>query len=200
MSTEVILFTDYACPWCYLGRARLMKVSQPITVRTVHFPLSPDTPPEGRELRAYLKARGMDVDAATARLKALMDLEGLPWNVDPNRRSCNTRKAQELASWAEPKVGAAVHAALFDAYQVQGKNLYDDEVLVEVFGGLGIAEADVRAALAAQEGKAAVDRDWAWARQVGVSSVPTYAVGGQGVVGAQSVEVLERLVASGQAN
>lgn len=193
----LFLFTDYACPWCYLGRARLKKVkARPLAVRTIHFPLSPDTPAEGRQIRPYLKSRGMDVDAAMARLKALMDIEGLAWSVDPEKMAWNTRRAQELAAWAEPLVGEAVHDALFHAYQVDGKNISDVEVLAAIAVELGLDAAEARAVLTEGRMKARIDQDWTHARQVGVTSVPTYVVGQKGVVGAQSIEVLERLVAS----
>ena len=191
----VSLFTDYACPWCYLGRARLRRVTyRPVAVRTVHFPLSPDTPPEGRALKPYLKARGVDVESVTARLKALMDLEGLAWNVDPDRMTWNTRLAQELAVWAEPKVGEAVHDALFHAYQVEGRQLSDVDVLVDIAKGLGLDEGEARAVLTDRRFQAKVDEDGAIAKAMGVTSVPTYVVGQRGVVGAQPVEALEKLI------
>ena len=42
--------------------------------------------------------------------------------------------------------------------------------------------------------KAAVDADWALSRQYGVTGVPTFVAGRNGVVGAQPYEVLEELV------
>ena len=46
------IFTDYVCPWCYLGQARLKKViaKYKIKLDIIHFPLHPDTPKEGRNL------------------------------------------------------------------------------------------------------------------------------------------------------
>ena len=46
------VFTDYVCPWCYLGDNRVKKLKQnyDIAVRLVHFPLHPETPAEGRTL------------------------------------------------------------------------------------------------------------------------------------------------------
>ncbi len=37
------VFTDYVCPWCYLGDNRVKKLKQnyDITVQLVHFPLQP---------------------------------------------------------------------------------------------------------------------------------------------------------------
>ena len=40
------VFTDYVCPWCYLGDNRLKKIREnyDIKVKLVHFPLHPETP------------------------------------------------------------------------------------------------------------------------------------------------------------
>ena len=42
--------------------------------------------------------------------------------------------------------------------------------------------------------KEAVDADWKLSREYGITGVPTFVVGRQGVVGAQPYEVLEQLV------
>ena len=99
MPKAVHVFSDYACPWCYLGLARLRQAAEdePVDVVLLPFPLSPDTPEEGRELRPYLEARGMDVDAARARLGALLADTGLAWNTGEEVFSYNTSRAQELA-------------------------------------------------------------------------------------------------------
>ena len=46
------IFTDYVCPWCYLGQARLKKVISKYKINSeiIHFPLHPDTPKGGRNL------------------------------------------------------------------------------------------------------------------------------------------------------
>ena len=40
------VFSDYVCPWCYLGSARTarLKKERGVQVKYVHFPLHPDTP------------------------------------------------------------------------------------------------------------------------------------------------------------
>ena len=72
-------------------------------MRWVYFPLHPDTPLEGLPLKDLFAGRGLDLDAMHARMKGLMDAEGLPYN----RRShtYNSRLAQELAKWADSKAG-----------------------------------------------------------------------------------------------
>jgi predicted DsbA family dithiol-disulfide isomerase len=197
----VVMFSDYACPWCYLGRARLARAlaGEPRPSVIVPFPLSPDTPPEGRDLSSYLRARGMDVHAAVARLKPLMDGEGLeyPAQLD-GRRQYNTRRAQELALWAgehgTPAQLDALHDRLFRAYQVENLDVGDLDVLERLATEVGLDGAVARASLERDEYSEAREQAWRLARQMGVSSVPTYVVGQRGVVGAQSVEVLQQLL------
>jgi predicted DsbA family dithiol-disulfide isomerase len=197
----VVMFSDYACPWCYLGRARLARAlagdARPSVI--VPFPLSPDTPPEGRDLSSYLRAKGMDVNAAIARLKPLMDGEGLeyPTHIE-GRRQYNTRRAQELALWAGEHGTAeqldALHDRLFRAYQVENLDVGDVDVLERLATEVGLDGAAARASLDRGEYRQPREDAWALARQMGVSSVPTYVVGQRGVVGAQPVEVLQQLL------
>jgi predicted DsbA family dithiol-disulfide isomerase len=75
------------------------------------FPLHPDTPPEGLDLKAYLKSRGIDPKASFERLAVLMKAEGLP-HAERDRTS-QSRLAQELATWAVLEVVFAIQDALF---------------------------------------------------------------------------------------
>ena len=190
----VVMFSDYACPWCYLGRARLAKavdgLGQPTVIRP--FPLSPDTPAEGRDLVAYLEAKGLDVRAAVARLAPMLAAEGLEYPTEvAGRRQWNTRRAQELALWAEAQGDAAkleaLHDRLFRAYQVENLDVYD------LVGAAG------RAAVAAGELAEAREQSWRTATRAGITGVPTYVAAGYGIVGAQPVEVLREFVTELQA-
>jgi predicted DsbA family dithiol-disulfide isomerase len=197
----VVMFSDYACPWCYLGRARLARAlaGDPRPAMIVPFPLSPDTPAEGRDLTSYLRAKGMDVHAAIARLKPLMDAEGLeyPTHIE-GRRQYNTRRAQELALWAAEHGTAqqldALHDRLFRAYQVENLDVGQLDVLERLASEVGLDAAAARASL--ERGEHGVEREQAWrlATQMGITGVPTYVVGQRGVVGAQPVEVLQQLL------
>ena len=56
------VFSDYVCPWCYLGSARVARLQKEhgVQVKFVHFPLHPDTPQEGKSLEALFAGRGYD--------------------------------------------------------------------------------------------------------------------------------------------
>ncbi len=182
------VFTDYVCPWCYLGDNRVKKLKQnyDIAVRLVHFPLHPDTPAEGRARE--------DFKAKNPRMKGLMEAEGLPYG--ERSHTYNSRLAQEIGTWAETQPGGdAIHDKFFEAYFVDCRNIGDVDVIIDVVKSVGLDEDQARAVLAERSFKDAVDADWAKSHSYGVTGVPTFFGNGQGLVGAQPYEVLEQFMA-----
>ena len=162
-------------------------------VKWVHFPLHPDTPQEGRSLEDMFAGRGYDIPKMQAQMRARMAAEGLPYG--DRSMTFNSRLAQELGKWADEQPGGeAIHDALFKAYFVDGKNIGDAEVLVELARSVGLPADQAREVIEKRSYQAAVDADWAKSHQYGVTGVPTFVAGGQGVVGAQPYEALEQLV------
>jgi predicted DsbA family dithiol-disulfide isomerase len=174
---------------------RIEKLKRAFEVETklVHFPLHPETPAEGRSMAELYAGRNVDPEAMYVRMKTLMDAEGLPYG--RRTHTYNSRLAQELGKWADTKPGgAALHDALYRAYFVDARNIGDVEILIEVAQSVGLPADEARAVLAERRFKAAVDQDWAKSRAYGVTGVPTFVAGGQGVVGAQPYEVIEQLL------
>jgi len=164
-----------------------------VRVQWVHFPLHPETPPQGRSLEDLFAGRGYDIPKMQAQMRARMQAEGLPYG---NRTmTYNSRLAQELAAWADTQPGGeAIHDAMFRAYFVDAKNIGDPEVLVDIATSVGLPAEQSREVIEKRTHKAAVDADWEKSRRYGVTGVPTFVAGNQGVVGAQPYEVLEELV------
>ena len=164
-----------------------------VDVKLVHFPLHPETPPEGRSMAEHYRQRGIDPEAAWQRMKGLMDAEGLPYG--KRTHSYNSRLAQELGTWADTQPGgAALHDALYRGYFVDARNIGDPEVLVDVVESVGLSGEAAREVIEKRTFSDAVDEDWRKSSQCGVTGVPTFVAGGYGVVGAQPYEALVRLL------
>jgi predicted DsbA family dithiol-disulfide isomerase len=197
MTTPITIevFSDYVCPWCYLNSARVAKLKQnyPVEPQLVHFPLHPETPLDGITLEELFAGRDVDPDAMHNRMQAMMDAEGLPYN--RRTHTYNSRLAQELGKWADTQPGGgAIHAKLYEAYFVGGRNIGDIDVLVGIAQSVGLPADEARAVLTERRFKDAVDADWAKSCQYGITGVPTLVAGGYGVVGAQPYEVMEQFV------
>jgi predicted DsbA family dithiol-disulfide isomerase len=174
---------------------RIEKLKRAFEVETtlVHFPLHPETPAEGRSMAELYAGRNVDPEAMYARMKALMDAEGLPYG--RRTHTYNSRLAQELGKWADTQPrGEAIHDALYRAYFVEARNIGDPDILVEIAQSVGLPAEEARAVLAERRFKDAVDADWAKSRAYGVTGVPTFVAARYGVVGAQPYEVLAELL------
>jgi predicted DsbA family dithiol-disulfide isomerase len=159
----------------------------------VHFPLHPDTPPEGRALADLFAGRNLDLAAMQAQMKARMTAEGLPYG--DRTRTYNSRLAQELGKWADTQPGGeGIHDALFRAYFVEARDISRLEVLLDIAERVGLSVDSAREVLERRTFKDAVDQDWALSREYGITGVPTFVAGRYGVVGAQPYETLEALV------
>jgi predicted DsbA family dithiol-disulfide isomerase len=159
----------------------------------VHFPLHPDTPAEGLPLKDLFAGRGFDLEAMHSRMKGLMDAEGLPYS--RRTHTYNSRLAQELAKWADSQPGfESIHNALYRAYFVDGRNIGDPEVLIDIAQSVGLPADAAREVLADRTFKDAVDADWEESRRRGITGVPSFIAGKYKVVGAQPYNVLADLL------
>ena len=131
-------------------------------------------------------------------MKGLMDAEGLPYG--RRTHTYNSRLAQELGKWADTQPsGERIHDALYKAYFVDGRNIGEIEVLLELVRYVGLNDQKAKEVLTSRSFKAAVDNDWTNSRAIGVTGVPTFVFEQSGVVGAQPYEVLKQLLEAGGA-
>ena len=174
-------------------RIEKLRKDHNVKVEWVHFPLHPETPPEGRALSALFGGREADRKARHEQMKARMAAEGLPYG--DRTMTYNSRLAQELGKWADTQPGGdALHDAFFRAYFVEARDISDTETMLDVVKSVGLSVEAAREVLDKRTFKDAVDEDWALSRQYGITGVPTFVAGDRGVVGAQPYEALERLV------
>ena len=193
--TNLTLFSDYVCPWCYLNAANLEKLAEqrPLQITWRAFPLHADTPQEGMPLATLFKGR--DMSAAQAHLTSRMVEAGIEYQY--SETLYNTRLAQELTKWAATQPGGeTLPMALFRSYFVHGRNLADIEVLVETALSSGLDGDEARKTLEQRSFSAAVDDDWALASQHQISGVPAMVGAGYLLSGAQPLPELKRFLDS----
>lgn len=110
-------------------------------------------------------------------------------------KTYNSRLAQELGLWAESKGrGHEFHLAAFKAYFVDGKNIAQKPVLVDLAASVELPGDQAESVLLKRTFKAAVDADWHLSRQKMITAVPTFVMNQDKLVGAQPYEMLARLL------
>jgi len=178
------LWADIACPWCYLGSARLDEVlaereaaGESIVVRHRPFELNPGMPPEGVPMAGFLEAKFGSSEAvqdAHARLTALGREAGLAYDFAAVGKAPSTRLAHHVLTTydGDPRQRAAVRS-LYKAYFEDGLDVTDAATIVDVVSAAtGESRGDVQARL--DSSTVEVDAAFALGRELGVSAVPTF--------------------------
>ena len=200
---RVEIWSDVACPWCYIGRRRFAAAlaafahREHVEVRWRSYQLSPEAPVGSRRTEAEVLAetKGLPLDAVDemfAHVTAVAAGVGLTYRFD-TVRPANTFDAHRLVHLAR-RHGAdtadAMVEALMSAHFERGLAIDDREVLVELAAGVGLDPQHVRAALAGREGAEEVLEDLEEGRTVQVSGVPFFVLDRRfGVSGAQPTEL-----------
>jgi predicted DsbA family dithiol-disulfide isomerase len=190
---DLEIFTDFVCPWCYLGNAVVTKLQAANSLRITRtpFPLHPGTPQEGLLLSELL--RGANLDGIHARLYALMD--ELDLRHGKRDRTFNSRLAQELAMWSDTQGdSAALHEALFEAYFVYSRNIAEPDVLLDCVDQAGLDLAAAHQVLVERSFSDTVDKAWQRARNMKITGVPAFIAGGYMVSGFRPVADMQHFL------
>ncbi len=200
---RVDIWSDIACPWCYLGKRRFeagvaaFRETRPeveFEVESHSFELAPDTPLDfsGSEVDFLVKHKGMPADRVEQMLAQMTELaaaEGVTFRFDRVKHA-NTARAHRVLHLAKDSgLQAEMQDRLFRAYFGEGEDMSDPDTLARLGAEVGLDPEAVRAALEDESYGAAVEQDITRARMLGVSGVPFFLIDQKyGVSGAQSAE------------
>lgn len=203
---KIDIWSDIACPWCYIGKRRLETAlaafphRDEVEVVWHSFQLDPSAPqqPEITVAQRLSEKYGVSTaDAAQmmARVEGLAAEEGMTWR-HADSLHVSTLDAHRLLHLAksEGKQGA-LKEALLASYFAEAGNVADPDTLVAIATSVGLEEARVREVLASREFESDVEADLAQAVAYGASGVPFYVVDERyGISGAQPVEVFTQVL------
>ncbi len=208
---EIEIWSDIACPWCYVGKRRfeaaLERFEHRDDVQVVwrSFELDPDAPREREGDRAARLARKYGITIEQARdaernLREVAAGEGLDFRFDIQRSGTMFDGHRLVHLAAEHGLADPIKERLLRAYFCEGELIGDHETLTRLAVEVGLDESEVRAMLAGDRYAGAVRDDELTARELGISAVPTFVVDrALGGSGAHPPEVLLDLLRQGWA-
>ena len=197
---RIDVWSDVACPWCYIGKRNLESgiagfTATPVEVVYHSFELAPDTPVEftGSEVEFLMSHRGVSAEQARAMIDRVVGIArtaGLEYDYDALQHT-NTLKAHELLHYAKERgLQLEMKERLLSAYFVEGRHVGRVEDLADLAAEVGLDRDDVVRSLEAGEYSDAVRADMVQARQYGINGVPFFVIDGRyGISGAQPPEV-----------
>jgi predicted DsbA family dithiol-disulfide isomerase len=206
---HVEIWSDIACPWCYVGKRRFetalasFEHRDEVSVSWRSFELDPAAPRtrEGDGADQLARKYGMSREQALAmqaNLTAVAAAEGLELRFDIARGG-NTFDAHRLVQLAATHQRQdQMQARLFRAYFSEGVAIGDPAALEPLATEIGLPAAEVRDVLLTERYAEQVRADERDAAELGITAVPFFAVDRAiGVAGAHPPEVLLRVLLKG---
>ena len=206
---EVEIWSDIACPWCYIGKRRFEEAlsrfehAEEVRVTWRSFELDPGAPVEHSVDRSARIAEKYGITAERVREleQGLVETaagEGLEFRFDIARggSSFDAHRIVHLAS--AHGLQDAMKERLLRAYFTEGELIGDEETLARLAVEVGLEGDRVGETLAGGGFAEEVRQDERAAADLGIGAVPTFVVDRTvGVSGAQSPEVLLELLREG---
>ncbi|MDB4953358.1 MAG: 2-hydroxychromene-2-carboxylate isomerase/DsbA-like thioredoxin domain protein [Myxococcales bacterium] len=199
------IWSDIACPWCYVGKrhleAALAQFEHAAEVDIVWraFELDPSAPRvRAADGQSYAERIAKKYGTGTAQAEEMIArmtktaaADGLEFRFDIIRPG-NTFDAHRLLHLAlERGVQGELKERMLRAYMTEGQAIGEPDVLVPLAREVGLDDLEVRAVLDSDRYAREVRADENLARELGISGVPFFVLGGKlAVSGAQPADML----------
>lgn len=200
---SITVYSDYVCPFCYLGRKSLSRYQdtrdEELAIDWHPFDLrsqkrNPDgsidhSVDDGKSDDYYEQAKEnvrrlqeqYDVEMT---LEIATDVDSLPAQI----ASYYVKERHPYETWLD------FDTSIFEVLWQDGRDIGDEDLLVDLASEAGVDGEEVRAALADDSLTETVRARFTEAQQAGVTGVPTFAYDGYAARGAVPPEHIERLV------
>jgi predicted DsbA family dithiol-disulfide isomerase len=208
---HIDIWSDIACPWCYVGKRRLEAAlssfpeRESVHIRWRAFELNPTAARQtetGPYAERLAKKYGMSLADAKARMSSLVELaraDGLQLDFE-HIRPGNTFDAHRVVHFASERgLQDAVKERFLRGYLSEGEAIGEPDVLVRLAAEVGLAGEEVRALLASDARADAVRADERRAQELGIHGVPFFVLGERfAVSGAQPVKLFSSALRQAQ--
>lgn len=167
----VELWSDIACPYCYIGKKRYEEALEKFPHRDkIHlvwhsYELNPDLEKKalGKSFYEYFaESHGCSVEEAKtdcAEISKLADESGLTFNFD-KLVITNTSDALRLVKLAQSKgLGDKANNILYKAYFTDGENVSDKSTLIRLGKQIGLQEESITKMLGSKTYLAEIEKD-----------------------------------------
>lgn len=203
---RIDIWSDIACPWCYVGKRRLeaalaqFEHRDEVEIVWRAFELDPSAPRVRDTSVSYAERLGKKYGTSAAQAQGMIDRmtqvareDGLDFHFEIAQPG-NTFDAHRVLHLAHERgTQDAVKERFLRGYLTEGEAIGDVATLVRLGADAGLDEEEVRATLLSNAYEKEVRADQREARENGISAVPFFVLGRRyAVSGAQPADLLLR--------
>lgn len=182
---KIEIWSDVMCPFCYIGKKNFETALEQfsnkngIEVEWKSFQLDPSLPEvQDSNYTDYLMvSKGLGRPQVEGMLNNVTQMaKGVGLEYDFDRAvMVNSFKAHRVLQLAKMRgLGDAAEERLFRAFFTEGRNIADDDTLLELGKEAGLNETEIRSSLSDERYSDMVKQDIQEARAIGVTGVPFF--------------------------
>jgi len=199
VTVHIEFISDYICPWCYIGKARLGRVKElvkeeiDLEIEVKPFLLYPKIPKGGVAKEVFAKktklgmGRSLKMEAAAENLTlSYQKIERIPASFEAHRLT--TLVETNLLKFELAK-------RIFYGYFEEGADIENHDFLIDQAKSVGVEKKTIGEFFATDAGKLATEEAIKASKNAFISVVPTMRLDHQFVVpGLQSIDVWENYI------
>ncbi|MFW9875600.1 MAG: DsbA family protein [Candidatus Thorarchaeota archaeon] len=191
---KVIAYSDYICPFCYIGYHRIeqLKKEYNLDVEWKPFEIHPETPNGGALTEDLPFPKGY-LEMAFTNVKRLADEDGLKLKFSD--KLPNSRLALYISEFAR-KMGKfrEFHKLVLNAYWLEGKDIGDKSLLLNLADSIGLNKEEIENYLDTDEPFELVQQSLKEVRRYGINGVPAFIIEDRLIYGAQPYKVFKKVI------
>ncbi len=179
------IFSDFICPWCFIGKRRLetalkARTDAKFNINWQPFQLNPDMPVDGMDRQHYLSLKfgsPKNADDIYNNIKLAGNSIGIYFQFKKITHTVNSSNAHRLAKYVkdiDPNAVNSLVENLFNGYFIQGKNIGDINILSKIAASVGIDKAAAYDYLQTNDDVEHIKISSQQARHEGIGGVPYF--------------------------
>lgn len=189
---RLTVFSDYICPFCYVGHHRLMRLRDEydLKINWCFIEIHPETSPQGEPV-ASLEYPSEQWNQLMQNLEAVAKEEGIA--MAEHTFTTNSKDALLLSEAAKEQGREKfydLHEKLFAAFFVDSRNIGDRNILRELAAGSGIDNDAIESAWQDEKYQQRILSSYHAARQHEIQAVPSFIFGERKLTGVVTEDVM----------
>ena len=193
---NVTVYSDYICPFCYIGYFRIEKLKEKfdLDVNWQPFEIHPETPTQGLMVDQLPFPPGY-LDMVLTNVKRLAAEDGI--EIQFSGKMPNSRLALYLSEYAREKGKFnQFHKSVLDSYWKKGEDIGDLKILEKLIKSVNLNLEEALSYAKSEKPQKLLEDVRKYLHRCGINGVPTFFIEDRIVVGAQPLEVFNKVISN----
>lgn len=182
---KVTVYSDYICPFCYVGHHRLLRLrdSYDLKINWCFLEIHPETSAQSEPIDSleYPSEQWRQMLTNLERIAKEEDIPLAKLNFITNSR--DALLLSEAAKSSGREIFYKLHERLFSAYFVDGINIGDRQTLKQIATSCGVDETTIESAWLDHQFQQRLNNNYLSAREHNIQSVPSFVFGNRVLTG-----------------